>query len=183
MKKFKSIFALILIILMILMCSCSKAKNKGYSLFKSSPIGFELEYPSYWDKEIDNKNKIVAFVSPNVGLDDNYRENLTVASQDAGDGIETIEDYIKAYKISLKQNLKNFELISEQPVTVDDNEAYEIIYTSQSDEKEESTSLKFMQTLVLKDKKVIIISYLAEPDSYSFFMPYIKTIMSTIKIK
>ena len=63
----KKIIALFLIVLLVLACSCQKATLEDYKLFRSTPLGISVEYPDYWEKTQDNKNGIVAFVTPTEG--------------------------------------------------------------------------------------------------------------------
>ena len=64
-------------------------------------------------------------------------------------------------------------------VLLDEKEAYKIVFSSASQDKEEEASLKILQYVVLHEDRVYFITYSAYPASYDYFLPFINTMLET----
>ena len=76
---------LLLVAAVLLLAGCNQATNKGFYLYKSSPIGFRIEYPQSWTKQVDLDKKIAAFVTPQEGIGDRYRDNISITQETLGE--------------------------------------------------------------------------------------------------
>ena len=183
MKK-RSLLALMLLLCLVFTCGCNRATHEGFYLYKSSPIGFRIEYPEKWTKQVDLEQKIAAFVTPQEGFGDAYRDNLTVSFEERGE--MEFDAFLEEYYASLPATFAGFTEQSRQEVLLDNKEGYKILFTSSQTEKKEdgkeSTSqLKILQYVMDVDQRVYFVTFIAQPDAYEYFTPYIETMIETIR--
>lgn len=176
----KRMLALLLILVLILACGCQKATLDGYKLYRSTPLGFSVEYPDFWQKSADVKKGIAVFVSPAEGYSDDYTENLSVQEfvPDVT-GEDVLNSYVKGYVANLEATVKNYKLVSETDTTLAGETAYQIVYETQSDD--ETDQMRLMQIFSLHEGKIYVLTYAAEFSGYSYFMTYVEKMISTFK--
>lgn len=176
MKKYIRVFA-VLMLLSLTLCACksNKAKNEGYDLYRSSPVGVEMEYPDFWEVVDDKEERTVAFAAPNEGFADTYRDNVSVCSVETGEEDMAFDNYVTQYINQLPTTIKSFNKITEEDVTVTGHEGYRIVYEGKSDEG----SLRLNQTFVKSGKYTYIVSFIAEPESYDYFLKNAEVMLST----
>lgn len=174
----KKIIALFLIVLLVLGCSCQKATLEDYKLFRSTPLGISVEYPDYWEKTQDNKNGIVAFVTPTEGYADDYLDNFSVQRFTLDmEGETAYSDYVKGYVANLESTLANYNLVSEEETTLGGEEAYKIVYESTSDDKK--SELRFMQLFAEHEGQIYVATFVAEFTAYSYFVSHVEQMLTT----
>ncbi len=176
----KRLLAVLLMMVLILACGCQKATLEGYKLYRSTPLGFSVEYPNFWQKSANVKEGIAIFVTPAEGYSDEYTENLSV-QQFVPDisGDDVLNTYVKGYVANLESTVKNYKLVSEADTTLAGQTAYQIVYETQSDD--ETDQMRLMQIFTLYDGKIYVVTYAAEFSSYSYFMTYVEKMISTFK--
>ncbi len=184
-KKTVSLLALILTAALTL-SGCGKAVNPGFYLFRSSPIGMQIEYPDIWAKQVENSEKVVAFLTPTEGYGDVYRDNVTVSFREIDDG--TFDEFITGYRESLPSVFVGYTEEDVTDVLVDNRQTTRITFQSTNTEKDENgkettLTLKLTQYLVNDGDRVYILSFIAAPGSYDYFLPFFNTMVETFKIK
>lgn len=174
----KRIIALLLILLLVLCCGCRKATLDGYKLFRSSPLGFSMEYPNFWNKDTNVKEGIAAFVTPLEGYSDQYAESLSVQRflPDV-DGEDAFNKYVTGYVENLQSTIRNFKLVNESSAKLGGEEAYKIVYESTSEDGK--NEVRFMQIFAAHGEHFYVVTYIAEFASYSYFLPYAEKMLST----
>ncbi len=182
----KRILAILLIAVLLLCSGCHKATLEDYKLFRSTPLGFSMEYPNFWTKSADNAEGLVVFLTPAEGYSDDYNESVSVRRFKLDiEGENAYNDYVNGYVADLEKTLKNYKLVSERETTLGGLPAYQIVYESTSGDQSESKSntaeLRFMQIFVQKEEHIYVVSYMAEFSSYSYFLTYAEKMISTFK--
>ena len=173
----KRIFAFALMLLMLLgLAGCQKATVENYKVFRSTPLGFSMEYPKFWEKSSSNKDGIAVFVSPAEGYSDQHSESLSVQSF-APD--MAYNDYVRGYVSDLETSVKNYKLVSEKEIELAGEKAYQIVYESTSDDGEEQ--LRFMQIFAEHNGKIFVLTYIGEFSSYSYFLTDVEKMIGTFK--
>lgn len=180
MKK-RRIVCLLLIAVLILCAGCNRATHTGFVLYKSSPLGFRIEYPDSWSKQVDLKSHSVAFFSPQEGFGDDYRENLAISYEELGDN--AFVDLFDKYYASLPSVFAGFTEVEKSEILIDGQPAYKLVFSSKKETKEESASLKLLQYVVQNGERVYFITYSATPGNYDYFEPFIVTMMETFTFK
>lgn len=170
-----------LLVLTVLLCSgCHKATLEDYKLFRSTPLGFSIEYPEFWTKSAKNSEGIAVFMTPAEGYSDEYNENLSVQCFNLDmEGETAYNDYVKGYVANLESTLKNYKLVSENDVTLGGQPAYRIVYESTTDDSK--SEMRFMQIFCEQGDKVYVLSYIADFSSYSYFLTYVEKMISTFQ--
>ena len=176
----KRILALAMAAILLLACSCQKATLAGYKLYRSTPLGFAMEYPDFWQKSADVGEGIAVFVAPTEGYSDEYAENLSVQRfvPDV-EGEDPLNTYVKGYVSNLESSVKNYRLVAEQNTTLAGQTAYQIVYETQSDD--ETDQMRLLQLFAMNDGKLYVLTYAAEFGSYSYFLTYVEDMISTFR--
>ncbi len=170
----------LLAILLLLTSGCHQATLKDYKLFRSTPLGFSVEYPDFWSKSAKLSEGIVAFATPSEGYSDEYNESLSIQRFTLDmEGDTAYSDYVRGYVNNLESTLKNYNLVSENDVKLGGEDAYQIVYESTNDD--ESSQMRFMQIFAEHGGKVYVVTYIAEFKSYSYFLTYVEQILSTFQ--
>lgn len=177
MKRFINISLVLTLIFLLCGCSGAKAKNEGYSLYRSSPVGVEIEYPSFWEVTDDKTKRIVAFASPNEGFADTFRDNVTIMSVEIGLEDLAFDDYVIEYIKKLPETISKYNKLSEEEITVGDCRAYQIAYEGNTNEGE----LRICHMFIQSGKYVYIYTFMAEPQSYDYFGSNSQVMLSTFK--
>ena len=173
----KKIIAFLLSILLLLgLAGCQKATNEGYKLFRSTPLGFSIEYPDFWQKNSDNKEGIAVFVTPTEGYSDQHSESLSV-QRFTPDMAYT--DYIRGYVADLESSVANYKLVSEKETTLAGKKAYQIVYESTSEDGK--NALRFMQTFAEHKEKIYVLTYIGEFESDTYFLKDVETMIATFR--
>ena len=174
----KKMLAWFLIALLLLSSGCRKATLEDYKLFRSTPLGISVEYPDYWEKTQDNKNGIVAFVTPTEGYADDYLDNVSVQRFVLDmEGETAYNDYVKGYVSNLESTLANYNLVSETETTLGGEEAYQIVYESSSDDG--ADELRVMQLFAQLGGRVYVVTFVAEFSAYTYFLTNVEQMLST----
>lgn len=184
MHILKKLSALCIFGVLFLTAGCAKASNPGFYLYKSSPIGFQIEYPDAWSKEVDNSDKVVAFLTPTEGFGDVYRDNVTISRAELGE--ESFDKYYENYYASLPSTFAGFTEKEKADVLVGEKEARRITFTSTTEttddnEEKNTVSLQIKQYIVHADTYVFFITYIAAPGSFDYFEPFFNTMLETVK--
>ena len=51
------------------------------------------------------------------------------------------------------------------------------------DKKETTVKLRILQYVVKVEKRVYFVTFIGQPDSYDYFLPFVNTMMETISFK
>lgn len=175
----KRIFAVItLAVLLLSAASCTgrQAKNEGYKLYRSSPVGVEIEYPDFWEVVEDKRAQSVAFATPLEGYADTYRDNVTVVSYKLTEDSDlAFDNYVTSYIAALPSDIAGYNLVSEGEYPVGEYDSYRIVYEGTTDEG----ALRLNQTFIANGDRVYIYSFIAEPKSYDYFNANSEIMLST----
>lgn len=173
-------FALIFALCAAALCGCAMraAKNEGYVLYRSSPVGVEIEYPDFWEMKEDKKTNSVAFAAPQEGFGDEYRDNVSVISYPLEKDEMAFDDYVSSYIDSLPGTVAGYKLVSEGAYPLPDYpDSYRVVYEGSGGEGE----LRLQQTFIKNGDRVFIFSFIAEPNSYEYFGKNADVMLSTFK--
>lgn len=177
-KRIFLIFVLVLSVVLLSSCTGRRAKNEGYKLYRSSPVGIEIEYPDFWEVAEDKAEKTVAFATPSEGYGDNYRDNVTVCSYPLDSNNEmAFDNYVTEYIESLPTTISGYNLVSEGEYSVGDYDAYRVVYEGKTDDG----NLRLCQTFIKSGDYVYIYSFIAEPHSYDYFSANSEIMISTFR--
>jgi hypothetical protein len=144
----------------------ARITTAGYLTYKNSMYGFEIQYPSNWEKidfgqaiEEDGRHVVVTFLSPPEGALDIFREYLVIQ---VGNPMfnRSLEQYVDTQINSLRDSLPDFRIVESNSTTVADNRAHTIVYTFKVGEDE----YKMTEFWTIKGDKIYYLKYSTESE-------------------
>ena len=145
----------------------ARISTAGYLSYKNSMYGFEIQYPSNWEKidfgeaiEEDDRQIVVTFLSPPEDALDVFREYLVIQV-----GIpmfdRSLEQNVDAQINSLRDSLPEFEIVESNATTVaGGNRVHTIVYTFNVGEDE----YKATEFWIIKGDKLYYLKYSTESE-------------------
>src|SRR5437660_1637338 len=152
-----------------------QSKNSSNFLtYENHSFGIKILYPANWNKQENTSSSsnnstlydIVTF-SPPLKNSSNIIGKLAVKVDNISDiKPTTLANYADAIISDLKQDFR----VTESNTTLSGNPAYKILYTG----LEESVDLQAMLVMAIKGDRAYIISYTAEPENFSYYLPTVQ---------
>ena len=178
----KRIFLILTLVLsVVLLCSCTgrKAQNEGYKLYRSSPVGVEIEYPDFWEIAEDKSAKTVAFATPSEGYGDEYRDNVSICSYELDTTSDmAFDNFVTKFIEDLPRTIVGYNLVSEGEYAVGEYDAYRVVYEGTTDDG----ALRNAHTLIKGGSRVYVYTFSAEPKSYDYFNANSEIMISTFRV-
>ena len=144
----------------------ARISTAGYLTYKNSMYGFEIQYPSNWEKidfgkaiEEDDRHIVVTFLSPPEDALDIFREYLVIQVGNLMFN-RSLEQYVDTQINSLKDSLPDFRIVESNATTVAGNRAHTIVYTFKVGEDE----YKVTEFWTIKGDKLYYLKYSTESE-------------------
>ena len=160
-----------------------QSKNSSNFLtYENHSFGIKILYPANWNKQENTSSSsnnstlydIVTF-SPPLKNSSNIIGKLAVKVDNISDiKPTTLANYTDAIISDLKQDFR----VTESNTTLAGNPAYKILYTG----LEESVDLQAMLVMAIKGDRAYIISYTAEPENFSYYLPTVQKMIDSFEI-
>ncbi len=160
--------------------------NNKMLTYENSTYGMRMQYPSDWHKEenvssgSDNNSmlvNVVRFSSPFKNTSDTTSESLDIKVDNISNIKPiTLAQYANDTINDIRQDFKIIELDTNS--TLGGNPAFKLVYTG----IEEGVNLQAMLILTIKGDKAYIISYIAEPTKFSFYLPTLQNMINPFQI-
>ena len=160
--------------------------NNNMLTYENSTYGMRMQYPSDWHKEenvssgSDNNSmlvNVVRFSSPFKNTSDTTSESLDLKVDNISDIKPiTLAQYANDTINDIRQDFKIIELDTNS--SLGGNPAFKLVYTG----IEEGVNLQAMLILTIKGDKAYIISYIAEPTKFSFYLPTLQNMINSFQI-
>lgn len=154
--------------------SPQESKDTNIVTYINQDHNIKINYPLDWEKQEGTFGTTVMFISPLEDDSDQFRENLNIIVQDISSQPMTLSEYAEISIGEIKQFITEAEILS----STEKRDSYEIVYTG----KQGEFSLKWMQTIIIQNNKVYVISYTAEPDKYDNFMELIQKMIDSFEV-
>ena len=199
-KKIFYIFLIIIIVLIVISGGVLTYKNLGTTkeksqllnqptnntnnmeTYKNSDYGFEIKYPSDWQKNEQVEGVVVAFLSPKKNASDTFQENLNILVQDLSifpfNQSMTLSEFTNLSVELIKQSIPDSKILESITVNLSGSQAYKVVFTGGQGQY----NLKWMQIGIIKDNKAYIISYTAMADKYDGFLETIQKMIDSFTI-
>lgn len=144
----------------------ARITTAGYLTYKNSMYGFEIQYPSNWEKidfgqtiEEDDRNIVVTFLSLPEDALDIFREYLVIQVGEVMFN-RSLEQYVDTQINSLRDSLPDFGIVESNATTVASNRAHIIVYTFKVGEDE----YKVTEFWIIKGDKLYYLKYSTESE-------------------
>jgi eukaryotic-like serine/threonine-protein kinase len=160
-----------------------QSKNSSNFLtYENHSFGIKILYPANWNKQENTSSSsnnstlydIVIF-SPPLKNSSSIIGKLAVKVDNISNiKPTTLANYTDAIISDLKQDFR----VTESNATLAGNPAYKVVYTG----LEESVDLQAMLVMAIKGDRVYMISYTAEPENYSYYLPTVQKMIDSFEI-
>jgi eukaryotic-like serine/threonine-protein kinase len=158
------------------------ANRATWQTYRDSQAKLKIKYYPTWS--IDSINNLitgetVSFVSPNQSPSDRYRERVSVRTENLSDAKMTLADYTKSAIAEINRFYRNAKIIESTPSTLAKNPANIVVYTGTN---EQGIAIKNLETWTVKNGKVYIITYQADPAQYYAFLQTVMTMINSVEL-
>jgi hypothetical protein len=162
--------------------SKNSSNSNNFLTYENPIFGIKISYPANWDKQEntsssnDNStlNDLVAFSPPFKNNSDIVGKLIVQVDNISDIKPITLANYANDTVSDLRQDFR----VSESNATLAGNPAYKIVYTG----LEASIDLKAMMVMTIKGDRAYIISYTAEPEKYSYYLPTVQKMLDSFEI-
>lgn len=163
----------------------ARISTAGYLTYKNSMYGFEIQYPSNWEKidfgqaiEEDDRHIVVTFLSPPEDALDIFREYLVIQV-----GIpmfdRSLEQNVDAQINSLRDSLPDFGIVESNATTLaGGNRAHTLVYTFKVGEDE----YKVTEFWIVKADKLYYLKYSTESEKSDNHSSTIRKMIDSFRI-
>ena len=147
----------------------------------SDPIlGIKIDYPSGWTQELQGGG-LVTFIASLESDSNTYPAAVGIKVQNLVSPKNISLNQITETQIkNLKQSHPDFKLMeSTESMLAGSNMAHKIVFTATDDREHQR---KAMQIWTLKGSKAFLITYKAEPEKYSKYLPTVHKMIDSFQI-
>ena len=162
--------------------SKNSSNSINFSTYENPIFGIKILYPANWDKQENSSSSndnstlidLVAFSPPFKNNSDIVGKLIVQVDNISNIKPITLANYANNTISDLRQDFR----VSESNATLAGNPAYKIVYTG----LEASIDLKAMMVMTIKGDRAYIISYTAEPEKYSYYLPTVQKMIDSFEI-
>ena len=162
--------------------SKNDSNSNNFLTYENPIFGIKILYPANWDKQENTSSSndnstlidLVAFSPPFKNNSDIVGKLIVQVDNISDIKPITLANYANDTVSDLRQDFR----VSESNATLAGNPAYKIVYTG----LEASIDLKAMMVMTIKGDRAYIISYTAEPEKYSFYLPTVQKMIDSFEI-
>ncbi len=166
--------------------TAEQSKNSSNSInfltYENPIFGIKILYPANWDKQENSSSSndnstfidLVAFSPPFKNNSDIVGKLIVQVDNISDIKPITLAKYANDTVSDLRQDFK----VSPSNATLAGNPAYKFVYAG----LEASVDLKAMMVLTIKGDRAYIISYTAEPEKYSYYLPTVQKMIDSFEI-
>jgi len=162
--------------------SKNSSNFNNFLTYENPIFGIKILYPANWDKQENTSSSndnstlidLVAFSPPFKNNSDIVGKLIVQVDNISDIKPITLATYANDTVSDLRQDFR----VSESNATLAGNPAYKIVYTG----LEASIDLKAMMVMTIKGDRAYIISYTAEPEKYSYYLPTVQKVIDSFEI-
>lgn len=141
--------------------------------------GISIQFPSNWEKSV-NLDNFVTFRAPPETDTRIYPAALGLKIQELASKSVLLQEVSKVQISELKKSNPNLEFSESTSATLAGIPAYRVVFTATDNNQVER---KAMQIWTIIDNKAILITYKAQPDKYSTYLPTIERMIGSFQAK
>jgi serine/threonine-protein kinase len=165
----------------ILFAKKDPQKDPSLEAYNIESYGISIQRPKTWQPE-ERPDRItgnvVKFISPLVNDSDKYSENVNLVVQNLSENRSTLEQFTPFRLDVIKKSSPKIKVIQEGQQKLANREAYQVTYTLEED----GMSLERLQIWTVKERKAYILTYTAQPNQYSQYLPTVKQMINSFRI-
>ena len=176
-KSYQSRSALFIII--FASSSIQVLAQEQFLTYEDITTGISIQFPSNWEKSV-NLDNFVTFRAPPETDTRVYPAALGLKIQELASKSLLLQEVTKVQISELRKSNPNLEFSESTSTTLAGIPAYRVVFTATDNNQVER---KAMQIWTIIDNKAILITYKAQPDKYSTYLPTIERMISSFQAK
>jgi hypothetical protein len=144
--------------------------------------GYRINYPADWQRQALSP-AIMGFFAPRENPADVFSENVNVGIVDTP---IPLEQYIDL-QVAQMQSIPGSRLISRSEISLSGLPAHKVEFSGQVgpimlNGHVEMLPMQWLLAFVLKNKRVFIVTYTAEPRVYNKYMPIVQEMLNSLEL-
>ena len=152
--------------------------QEQFLTYENPELGISIQYPSNWEKLV-NLDKFVTFTAPPETDTRIYPAALGLKVQELSSKNISLQEITKVQMSNLKKSNPNLNVLESTSSTIADKPSHKIVFSA-IDNKE--VERKAMQVWTVIGNKAFLITYKAEPDKFSSYLPTIERMIDSFKV-
>ena len=179
-KSYQSRIIISALFIIIFASSSSQVlAQEQFLTYEDITTGISIQFPSNWEKSV-NLDNFITFRAPPETDTRIYPAALGLKIQELASKSVLLEEVTKFQISELKKSNPNLEFSESTSSTLAGKPAYRVVFTATDNNQVER---KAMQIWTIIDNKAILITYKAQPDKYSTYLPTIERMISSFQAK
>lgn len=162
----------VFIICAFMFCFAVNVFAAGLKTYKNTDLNFKVKYPSDW--QVEEISGMIVFISPLEDAKDNYREYVSVGSEDISAYPIPLGDYVEFSFENWLRQTADLTLKEKRETQVDGKDAIYII----CEEKE----TRYKQYYIMHDSRAYVLTYAASVKDFDRYLDRAEALIRSIKI-
>ena len=153
--------------------------QEQFLTYEDITTGISIQFPSNWEKSV-NLDNFITFRAPPETDTRIYPAALGLKIQELASKSVLLQEVTKVQISELKKSNPNLAFSESTSTTLAGKPAYRVVFTATDNNQVER---KAMQIWTIIDNKAILITYKAQPDKYSTYLPTIERMIGSFQAK
>ena len=153
--------------------------QEQFLTYEDITTGISIQFPSDWEKSVNLDNFVTFRAQPETDTRV-YPAALGLKIQDLASQNVSLQEVTKVQISELKATNPNLKLLESTSTTLAGKPAHKVVFSATDNNQVER---KAMQLWTVIDDKAILITYKAQPDKYSSYLPTIEKMINSLQVK
>jgi serine/threonine-protein kinase len=155
----------------------SPKDNNNFLTYQDSTLGIKIDYPAGWAQEL-HVGGLVTFLTMLESDTNTYPAGLAVKIQNLASKNTSLNEITRVQIKNLTQNHPDFKLIESTKSMLAGIVAHKIIFIATDNSGHER---KAMQIWALKGDRAYLLTYKAQPDEFSHYLPLVQKMIDSFQ--
>jgi hypothetical protein len=155
----------------------SPKDNNNFLTYQDSTLGIKIDYPAGWAQEL-HVGGLVTFLTMLESDTNTYPAGLGVTVQNLASKNTSLNEITKVQIKNLTQNHPDFKLIESTKSMLAGIVAHKIVFIATDNSGHER---KAMQIWTLKDGRAYLLTYKAQPEEFSHYLPLVQKMIDSFQ--
>jgi eukaryotic-like serine/threonine-protein kinase len=175
---FNGIFITIVLTSLLFLHGQALAQEQ-FLTYEDITTGISIQFPSNWEKSV-NLNNFVTFRAPPETDTRVYPAALGLKIQELTSQNVPLQEVTKVQMSELKKTNPDLKISESSSTTLAGKPAHKVVFSATDNNQ---VKRKALQLWTVVDNKAILITYKAQPDKYSSYLPTIEKMINSFQIK
>jgi eukaryotic-like serine/threonine-protein kinase len=175
---FNGIFITIVLTSLLFLHGQALAQEQ-FLTYEDITTGISIQFPSNWEKSV-NLNNFVTFRAPPETDTRVYPAALGLKIQELTSQNVPLQEVTKVQMSELKKTNPDLKISESSSTTLAGKPAHKVVFSATDNNQ---VKRKALQLWTVVDNQAILITYKAQPDKYSSYLPTIEKMINSFQIK